>query len=277
MSEDQNPAEFETTDIKKPKMKRGIKWVRGRMGMNLKSLLTAFIIVGIGAVLLTTKSGKVFAGQALDSVKIRVGDFVSGLFSGDFKWELPFGQKEKMPSGEQFLISLLSVKGSFYGQQYSVTNTSLELEGLCGAELSVGDIMLKTESMECTIAAENMKGAFEYTIAGTVRFDGEVNSLEVDGNEYTSTEAALTVSFEALPTGFVLVGLREREVIITSATGSINRMTSAGAIKSTEGLEDEQLKIGGFVGFIRLEESNINMQGLAVSVEGQGPHSSFSW
>jgi len=273
MSEDQNPVEFETTDIKKPKVKRG----RGRMGMNLKSLLTAFIIVGIGALLLTTKSGKNFAGRALDSVKIGVGNFVSGLFSGDFKWELPFGQKEKMPSGEQFLMSILVAKDAFYGQQYSVTNTSLELEGLCDAVLSVGDIMLKTESMECSIAAEYMKGTFEYTIAGTVRFDGEVSSLEVDGNIYTSTEGMLTVSFEVLPIDFVLVGLTEREIIIPLATGSINRMTPAGAIKSTEGLEGERIEIGGFVGFIKLEDSNIKLQGLAVSVHGQGPYSSFSW
>jgi hypothetical protein len=257
--------QFETTDIKKPKS-------RWRMGMNWKSLLTVFVILGIGMILLTTESGQKFAGEALSSVTSGVGNFVSGLFSGDFDWSF-----DKMPSGEQFLISLSIAKESFYEQQYKVSNTSLDATGVCQAALNVGDIMLHKESMQCRVVAEDMKGTFEYTIAGTVKFEGYVSSLEVDGSSYTSDGSRLKTSFEMLPSDFILDGLSERKITIASATGSINRLSQEGSIKSTEDLDAEQLEISGFVGFIRLEGSNIKLQGLAVSVHGTGAHSSFSW
>jgi hypothetical protein len=256
---------FETTDIKKPKS-------RWRMGMNWKSLLTVFVILGIGMILLTTERGQKFAGEALSSITSGVGNFVSGLFSGDFDWSF-----DKMPSGEQFLISLSIAKESFYEQQYKVSNTSLDSTGICESSLKVGDVMLHKESMQCHVVAEDMKGTFEYTIAGTVKFEGDVSSLEVDGNSYTSDGSRLKTSLEMLPSDFKLDGLAERKVTITSATGSINRLGPEGSIKSAEDLDAEQLEISGFVGFIRLEGSNIKLQGLAVSVRGTGAHSSFSW
>jgi len=244
--------------------------------MVLKLLFTAFVIVAIGALLLTTKSGQKFTGQALDSVKIKVGNFVSGLFSGTFKWELPFGGG-RMPSGEQFPIVLSVAKDSFYGQAYIVDNTSLNMEGICSAQIKVGDTMLRTESKQCAIVAEQMKGTFEYSIAGIVSFDGDVGNMVVDGHTYTSSGSRLKTSFEVLPINFILAGVSERKITIPAATGSIGRLNPDGSIKSTEELASEELEISGFVGFIRLEESNINMQGMAVSVQGTGPHSSFSW
>jgi hypothetical protein len=261
--------QFETTDIKKPAGKRG------RFGMNWKSLLTVFVILGIGLMLLFTEGGQKFAGQALDFVKLNVGNFVSGLFAGG-KWQVPFTQ-EQMPSGEQQLISYSGLKDSFYGQQYTVYNASLDSKGLCQARLKIENVMLKTESLECGISAEDMRGTFEYTIAGTVMFDGEVSNLIVDGSLYNSPTDVLKVSFELLPTEFTLVGLSQNKITIPSATGSINRITQQGSVKSTEELSSEQLEIGGFVGFIKLENSNIKLQGLAVSVKGTGPHSSFMW
>lgn len=265
MGEEKTP-KFETTDIKKPKVRR-------RIGMNWRSLLTVFVILGIGFMLLTTESGQKFAVQALDFVKVRVGNFVSGLFSGTFNWNV-FGQT---PSGEQFLISLSVVKNSFYGQQYSVSNTSLDAGGVCESGVKIGNIALHKGSMECNILAEDMKGTFEYTVAGTVKFSGDVSKLEIDSNSYTSSDGKLKTSFEVLPSDFLLVGLSNRKITIPSATGSIQRLNPEGSIKSTEGLENEQLEISGFVGFIRLEGSNIKLQGLAVSVKGTGAHSSFSW
>lgn len=267
MGEEEN--QFETTDIKRPAVKRG------RFGMNWKSLLTVFVILAIGFMLLTTEGGQKFAGQAADFIKVKVGSFASGLFSGG-KWQVPFTQ-EPLPSGEQFLISYSGTKDSLYGQQFAVYNTSLGAEGICQAMVKIGDVMLKTEAMKCNILTENMRGTFEYTVAGTVKFDGEVSSLEINGNLYTSATDVLKTSFELLPSEFILVGLSQNKITIPSATGTINRITPQGSTKSTEELSSEQLEIGGFVGFIKLENSNIKLQGLAVSVKGTGPHSSFTW
>ena len=122
-----------------------------------------------------------------------------------------------------------------------------------------------------------MKGTFEYTLAGTVKFDGSVDSLEIDGNTYTTDSGSLKVSFEALPIEFTLSGVAQRRIKITSAAGSIERLNTDGSVKSTEDLEAEKLEIAGFEGFIRLEGANIKLQGLAVSVQGTGARSSFSW
>ncbi len=248
--------------------------------MNWKSLLLALVIVGIGIMLFSTDAGREFAGRAANFVSVGVGDAVSGFFSRAFNWQLPSGQTE-IQSGEQFLISISIPKESFYSHQYSVSNTSLNMEGICESGIEVGDIITRTESMECTIAAEHMEGEFEYTVAGVVRFDGDVSSLEVNGNSYTSGESSssgrLKTSFRVLPTGFTLTGLSQKEITISSSTGSIEILTPEGSLKSTIELAGEELEIDGFVGFIKLEDSNIKLQGLVVSLRGTGAHSSFSW
>lgn len=272
MGDEGDVTRFETTDIKKPRLGRG------RLRMNWKSLLTIFVILGIGALLLTTESGAKFAGQTLDFAKVKVGNFISGFFSGSFSWGLPFSSSSwKIPSGEQFLIILSVEKGSFYGQQYSVPNTSLSMRAVCDTGIKVNDVMLKTQFIACSIYAEDMKGVFEYTESGTVKFEGEVSSIMVDGSTYTSDSGILKASFELLPFEFELSDLLQRKITIASATGSIQRLNPDGSVKSTEGLDAESLEISGFVGFIKLEGSNIRLQGSAVSVRGAGAHSSFSW
>lgn len=272
MGDEGDVTRFETTDIKKPRLGRG------RLRMNLKSLLTIFVILGIGALLLTTESGAKFAGQTLDFAKVKVGNFISGLFSGSFSWGVPFSSSSwKIPSGEQFLIILSVEKGSFYGQQYSVPNTSLSMRAVCDTGIKINDVMLKTQSVECSIYAEDMKGVFEYTASGTVKFEGEVSSIMVDGSTYTSDSSRLKTSFELLPFEFELSDLLQRKITIASATGSIQRLNPDGSTKSTEGLDAESLEISGFVGFIKLDGPNIGLHGSAVSVQGTGAHSSFSW
>lgn len=261
--------QFETTDIKKSKR---------RFGMNWKALVTVFVIIGIGAMLMTTDGGKKFIGQTFDFVRIGVGNFgsfISGFFSGS-GFQLPIGP-EQMPSGNPFLMSLVTAKESFYGQSYAVYNTSFEAKSLCEYGIRIDDIHVRTEAKECVIEAEEMRGAFEYTTAGTVKFDGEVSRLEIDNNVYTSTGKAIKLSFEVIPKDFVLVGLTQSKVTIASATGRISRLSPQGSIKSTEELYAEKLEISGFVGFIKLEEPNIKLQGTAVSVKGTGASSSFSW
>lgn len=269
MDEDGNPR-FETVKIKKPHVKR-------RFGMNWKALLTAFVIVAIGVLMLSTNAGQRFAGQALELFKVSIGNFASGLVSGG-NWQLPFGifGGNQMPTGTQFMVVVDIPKEAFNGQKYTVANTTSDLEGLCDSGIKVGELTLKTESMECSIALDEMKGEFEYTTVGTLKFSGDVSKISVNGNSYSSASRIKT-SFEAIPSGFVLVGLVQPKVVIQSATGSLEIRTREGLLKSSTELTGEKLEIGGFIGFIKLEESNIKLQGLAVSVKGIGEHNSFSW
>ena len=272
MGDEEGVTKFETTDIKNPRLGRG------RLKMNWKSLLTVFVILSIGALLLTTESGTGVIGQMLDFTKVKAGNFVSGFFSGSFSEGVPFSSNNwKIPSGEQFMIKLSIDKGSIYGQQYSVPNTSLSMRAVCDTGIKVDDVMLKPQSIQCSIYAEDMKGVFEYTATGTVRFEGEVSSIMVDGSTYTSDRSMLKAGFQVLPFEFELSDLPQRKITIASATGSIERLNPDGSTKSTEGLDAESLEISGFVGFIKLEGPNIRLQGSAVSVQGTGAHSSFSW
>jgi hypothetical protein len=272
MGDEGDVTRLETTDIKKPRLGRG------RLRMNWKSLLTIFVILSIGTLLLTTESGAEFAGQTLDFAKVKVGNFISGLFSGSFSWSVPFSSSSwKIPSGEQFLIILSVEKGALYGQQYSVPNTSLSMRAVCDTGIKLNDVMIKPQYIECSIYAEEMKGVFEYTESGTVKFEGEVGSIMVDGSIYTSDSSRLKASFEVMPIEFELSDLLQRKITIDLATGSIERLNPDGSTKSTEGLDAESLEINGFMGLIKLDGSNIRLQGSAVSVQGIGAHSSFSW
>lgn len=260
----EDDTKFETTDIRQPKTGRR------RFGMNWKAMLTAFVIVAIGAMLLITEDGRKFAGQAFELVSSGVGESVSGFFSHAFT-----ASPEAMPDGEQFIISTEIDKSSFYGQEYRVSNSSFEADGLCDFGITISGLSVRTDSRECEIEMDDMIGDFKYTEAGTVRFDGTAGAMSINGNIYTAN--SMQISMEMLPSSFMMDSLVQSKMEIESATGSINRITQKGSLKSTEGLDGERLLIGGFVGFISLEESNINLQGAAVSVEGIGAHSSFSW
>lgn len=257
---------FETTEIKAPRMNKG------RFGMNWKSILTAVVILAIGAMLLITEGGREFASNAMDFIGSGVGNTISGFFSQAFNW----GTSEwDMNSSDAFTINATFPKEIMYGQQFSVKNTSLDAKGYCENAVTVSGLKIRTESGECAMYMDGMEGEFEYTEAGMIKFDGTVTELKLNGNVYDFESGE--ISFEMVPEAYKLSDLSQKEMIIPSTIGTINRISQTGDVKSTEGLDSETLIIDGFVGFINLEESNINLQGLTVSVEGTGPYSSFSW
>jgi len=247
--------------------------VRGKM--NWKVLLAVFVIIAIGVLLMQTEGGRTYFGQALDALKVKVGNF----FSSAFNAKNIFGQQ--MPSGEAFQISLNVDKKAFLGQTYDVSNSSIHVSGVCIDSVKIGNILLRKESSDCEIEMQTAEGTLEYTESGTVKFSGTTPELVADKSRFTNpadaTEKAMKVSFEVLPKNFILAGLVQPKISLISVDGTLERLSSDGSIKSHEELKSENLEIGGFVGYLKLENSNINLQGSAVSVKGTGAHSSFTW
>ena len=126
--------------------------------------------------------------------------------------------------------------------------------------------------------APAVDGLFEYTATGNVRFTGEADELMLDGTKYTAVDGkAQQIAFEVAPLSFTLDRIAQPLLTLQATEGTLKRLTADGAVKSSEELTGEKLEIGGFIGFLKLDNSNILLQGSAVFAKGTGEHSSFIW
>jgi hypothetical protein len=240
--------------------------------MNLKAVLAVVIIIAIGAMLTQTDSGKEYFGLSLEFLKARVGSFMAGAFT----YGGIFGQK--MPEGLTFQMSLTASRQSFFGQNYTVSNTSLAVSGVCASDVRIGSTLLQKETAECAMEAPAVDGLFEYTATGNVRFTGEAGELTLDGTKYTAVDGkAQQIAFEVAPLSFTVDKIALPLLTLQATEGTLKRLTADGAVKSSEELTGEKLEIGGFMGFLKLDNSNILLQGSAVFAKGTGEHSSFIW
>ncbi|MFH1623169.1 MAG: hypothetical protein ABIA12_01465 [Candidatus Aenigmatarchaeota archaeon] len=243
--------------------------------MNLKAVFAVVVVIGIGFMLMQTEPGREYFGWSFEFLKARIGGFVSGAFT----YGGIFGQK--MPEGATFRMSLTAARQGFFSQNYTVSNASLSVSGVCASAVRISTTSLHKESLECKIESPAVYGLFEYTTEGNVRFTGEAEEITVDGTKYTladgTSEKPMKVSFEVAPLGFVLDRIAQPLISLQSVEGSIRRLAADGTAKSTEELNRERLDIGGFMGFLKLDNSNIILQGSAVFVKGAGDHSSFVW
>lgn len=236
--------------------------------MNVKSLIAVFIIVGIGVMLLRTESGESYATGVFDFFKIRVGNFVSGLFGAVGYWQA---------DGGGFRIVMNVDRSSFLEQSYQVINSTLTTSGVVEGAIKIGSVQLHKESVTVEISLDESKGTFEYTVAGTVIFEGTANRIVVDGNTYSSPTGDLNVVFEMIPTELTLTDVSQTKIIVDSATGSVVRLNDDGSIKSTEELAAEKIEISKFSGVLRFGSGTVRLDGLATSVKGTGAQSSFNW
>jgi hypothetical protein len=229
--------------------------------MNFKVLLAVFIIIGIAVMLLRTDSGRNYLSS--------VGNFVSGLFAGA-------GGDAGGSSGPFGMVMIVD-RSAFLSQSFRLQNSSLSVLGLIDSAVDIGGVELRKENIEIEMDLDNVKGTLDYTVAGTLRFEGTVDRAIIDGSSYTLSDRELKVSFEIVPINFVVTGLSERKISLSSATGSIARLNTDGSIKSTEELSAERVDIHRFEGFLELDDTDTKLSGRASSVKGTGLQSSFNW
>ena len=230
--------------------------------MNYKTLLAVFIIIAIGVMLLRTDSGRAYLEG--------VGSLFSGLFAG--RGIGPGG------SGGPFGIMMNVDRTAFLGQELKLQNSSLHAVGLVDSPLVIGGIQLKKSDVDVELNLANAKGLLEYTVAGTLKFEGTVDAIVVDGDTYSPSGNELKVSFEIVPIQFLVTALNERKIMIGSATGSIARLNPDGSIKSLEELAGERIEVYRFTGFLEFQEgNNARLSGIAESVRGSSAQGGFSW
>lgn len=241
--------------------------------MNVKAVLAVVVVIGIGMLLMQTDSGRQYFGSGLDFIRTRL----SGLASGAFTAGGLFGQK--MPEGLAFQMSLEAPEQTFYGQNYTVTNASLSVSGVCASTIVIGNTVLHKEGAECSIEMPYANGIVQITDTGGIRFSGTAAAMTVDGTMYTMSDASgrVQTDFDVMPLDFTLDGMAQPLISLPATKGTLQRLAADGTVKSSEALDGESVQIGGFVGFLKLDSSNIVLQGSAVAVHGAGDHSSFVW
>jgi len=245
-------------------------------GMNWKSLLAIFAVLGIGLMLLQTESGSEFFDNTLYSFKNGVGTTLSGAFSSGGI----FGPK--MPSGDGFKIVLDANREAFEGQEYDLTNSSVYIKGVCVEAVKVDGVGIAKGLKDCEIEITETKGTIKYTEGATLIYTGSTKHMEVDEQVYEPASEdenkQLKVSFEVIPKQALVTDLAEVKITLESVDGDIKRFNPDNTFKSEENLEKEKVEISGFEGYFKVDNSNIiTLQGDAVSVRGTGDYSSFAW
>jgi len=247
----------------------------GILKMNWKSLLAIFVILSIGLIVMRTDEGKIYFDMSFDGARVALGNFAAK--------SLDFGKR--MPKGDPFGITLDVNKDAFSEQSYKVENSSIHVSGVCIDAVEIDSIVVDKGASDCVIDSPETKGTYEFTESGSLVFTGTLYEITVDGQKYEPTPAKedtaqkpLRVSFEVVPNSALLTELSVPWIELDVIDGQISRTGSGGTMKSIEELESEQLKIGGFEGYLKVENSNIiSLQGTAVSVAGESEHSSFVW
>ena len=240
------------------------------MRMNIKAVLAVVVVIGIGLLLMQTDSGRQYFGSGLDFIKVRLSGLAAG--AGGL-----FGQN--MPAGLTFQMSLEAPMQGFYDQNYTVTNASLSVSGVCASTIKVGGTILHKEGTDCSIELPYADGLFQITDTGGARYTGTAAAIVVDGTMYTTSDASgrVQTDFEIMPISFTLGGMAQPLISLPATKGVLHRLASDGTVKSSEFLNGESVQIAGFVGFLKLDNSNIILQGSAVAIRGTGAHSSFVW
>jgi len=241
--------------------------------MNMKAIIAVVVVIGIGMLLMQTDSGRQYFGSGLDFIKARLSGLASGVFTGGGL----FGQA--MPGGLAFQMSLQAPAQTFYGQNYTVTNASLSVSGVCSSLMAIGGTVLHKDGAACSVELPYANGLVQLTDTGGMRFSGTAAAMTVDGTVYTTSDASgrVQTDFSVMPLSFTLDGMAQPLILLPATKGTLQRLAADGTVKSSEALDGESLQIAGFVGFLKLDSSNIVLQGSAVAIRGTGDHSSFVW
>lgn len=212
--------------------------------MQWKVLLTVFVVLTLISTLLFSKP---------DYAKLFV-DRMSGFLSNIIKPSIP---------EVSFQIILTADRNSFYEQSYKVYNSTLMVSGV-PIQMKVGDVQWSIKNDNIVDVIVDFDGTFEITKAGSVAVSGKSRYVEIN-NVGTSNQA--DVSIEIVPTeGFVLGGLVQKRITLSSVKGEITRVDTGGV----QPLSDTSVDIDSFIGNMQLKDDKIILNGFVNSVKVKG-------
>ena len=100
---------------------------------------------------------------------------------------------------------------------------------------------------------------------------GKVSSLRIDDNIYSADNMDIVV--EVVPTSFLLTDISESKIVLSSATGTIEKLRGDGTVSASGYPSASEVIIDNFVGYLNLENGNAVLRGVASSVTS----SEFEW
>ena len=168
-------------------------------------------------------------------------------------------------SATSFTFTLTTQKESFFGQQYKLTNSSLDTTGIY-QYLHIGNIYLESkQGKRITIALRNFNGNFEVSAGGSIILKGTATYAEI-GDLAASPEKSLSVEMEILPTTYVLSSIQQNAINFAGISGTLER----GSVNpDTVNLANSKLTINYFAGSLSQKEDGTTvLLGTASSIKG---------
>lgn len=214
---------------------------------SLKIILAVVIIIGLVGLLFGTEYGRKF----LDLLKLGAGKIVSGLSSL---------LKISKPKTEGYLPMVLSAeKESFYGKEFTVTDSVLNAKGNC-LELKINEAVISIS--ECEVSFSSGNGTLSY-LNGNVQ--GSLDATGIAINTLSVEQAK--IDFKITPTEFFFTGIKEEEISVFVKSGELKLSNPDGTPKCTIPLKNKITKISDFSGGLELKDDSAFLKGTAVFKE----------
>ncbi len=167
-------------------------------------------------------------------------------------------------SGEYRQILLIANKDALSGQNFPISNSTVETSGLCIGLVNVFGANLQMDR-RCDIRLDQGAGQMAYSTIGTIEASTQAVKAEIDGQIFTPTNNK-KVSFSILPNDLLLTDLSLSKLTLSSVTGEIKRYKADGSEDQVKNLNNEKVEITNFRGTISLSKNTIVLNGFATKV-----------
>ncbi len=218
-------------------------------GHHFKTILAVVLIAGILGMIVYGNAGRNFL-EALKAGKVT---------------------QAGLENGKTFGLSLSTDATSLYGKGFPIQTSPFEVDGVCGS-IQIGDVSVESSDTRCSAKAENFTGKFDYTSLGSVVFSGTVDSIKLGSNRYSSS-TPLKVQMEVIPTALFVAGISAPKLSLKVSSGSIERYSTDGTLKGSEGLTGDAIDINNLLANVELTNGSLKVTGTANSVRSDN----FSW
>jgi len=212
--------------------------------MRIKIVLTILLIIVVASLLVITPSGRNLIGNL---------DTLPGLSS-----LVNLGPKE------YFQMQLVANKEAFSGKTFEITNSTLQISGLCVGFVYVFGANIEKDGT-CTIIAEDAKGKVEYSSIGTMEGSIETRQVSLD-NSVVIPSGDKRVRFTVVPSDMYLSNYNSNSVSLPSVVGEIKKFKVDGTDDQVKVLSAEKVEIQNYLGNVRLSFNNLILSGFATKV-----------
>ncbi len=212
--------------------------------MRAKIILIALLLIVIAGLLVATPVGNNLFGNT---------NVLPGLTS-----LLDFGPKGYFP------MQLVANKDAFIGKSFELSNTTLQLSGICTGSVYAFGANIAKEG-KCTIFIEQAAGKVEYSSIGTIEASIDASQLSLDGSVIVPTNDK-RVRFSVVPSELYIEIYKAYSVSLPAVTGEIKRFKLDGNEDQIKNLNNEKVEITNYIGNVRSSSNDMVLSGSATKV-----------